>query len=282
MSEHRHGVERVNGIELAYRLWPGPRRASLPPVLILHGTLQSGEGMRHLAESLALDTLVLLPDLRGRGESERPATGYDPDTLADDVAALLDRLDLGQVVPIGRQHGGLVAYHLAARRPDLVCGVVLGGTSPEVSETRAAQVQTGIQALPRSFASREDAEAFYQDRLGLSLQRAQHDIPVDLEATADGGYRWRHDLDIVGRIEAACSPRADWDLLARVACPAFVLYGQRGEIRPQIADHMVEAMARARAQMIYGAGRDVFLGPGAEQTQAAIQLFLRGLERDDS
>src|SRR5687767_2053718 len=125
MSEPRVGIERVNGIAMAFRHWPEPPHSLHPPVVLLHGVLQTGEGMRHLAERLSLDSEVLAPDLRGRGESEQPDDGYDPATMADDVAALIERLGIDPPVVIGRLHGGLVSYHLCARRPDLVCGLVL-------------------------------------------------------------------------------------------------------------------------------------------------------------
>src|SRR5687767_15782870 len=125
MSEPRVGIERVNGIAMAFRHWPEPPHSLHPPVVLLHGVLQTGEGMRHLAEQLSLDREVLVPDLRGRGDSDRPDGGYDPPTMADDVDRLIDRLGIERPALIGRLHGGLVAYHLAARRPELVCGVVL-------------------------------------------------------------------------------------------------------------------------------------------------------------
>ena len=99
-----------------------------------------------------------------------------------------------------------------------------------------------------------------------------------LKEIPDGGYRWRHDLDVVRRIEAAAVPRSDWDVLARLRCPALILRGQRGEIPTETAERMVATIPRARVQTIYGASHDVFLGPGSEQTLAAIQLFLFGLE----
>src|SRR5690606_21466526 len=88
---------------------------------------------------------------------------------------------------------------------------------------------------------------------------------------------WRYDLDVVAKIERAAMPRSDWNVLARVQCPALILRGQRGEIGPATIERMVATMPSARAQTIIGAGNDVFLGPGSEQTAAAIQLFLRGL-----
>jgi pimeloyl-ACP methyl ester carboxylesterase len=277
MTEPRSAKARANGIEIAYLRWPARAGATHPPVVLLHGALQTGEGMRHLAELLALDGDVLVPDLRGRGESERPAGAYDPGTMAEDVAGLLDHLGMARSVLIGRHHGALIAYHLAARRPERVCGLVIGDAAPEVNQERAERVQAGIAALPRQFASLQEAERFYEESLGLPPDRARHDLPSDLERADDGGYRWRHDLSIVERIAAASMPRSDWGILAQVRCPTLILRGQRGEIRPETAEKMIETMQRARAQTILGAGRDVFLGPGSEQTLAAIQLFLRGL-----
>jgi pimeloyl-ACP methyl ester carboxylesterase len=234
--------------------------------------------MRHLAEQLSLDREVLVPDLRGRGDSDRPEGGYDPPAMADDVAELIDRLGIERPALIGRLHGGLVAYHLAARRPELVCGLVLGDANPEVTADRASHALAEINSLPRAFASLADATRFYEEDLGLPPDRARHDIPSDLEAMPDGGYRWRHDLDIVRRIEAAAIPRSDWEILAQVRCPTLIVRGQRGEIRRETAERMVATIPRARAQTIYGASHDVFLGPGSEQTLAAIQLFLFGLD----
>ncbi len=277
MTQPRTATAQANGVTLAYRHWHAPSHAVHPPVVLLHGVLQTGEGMAHLAEALSQNGEVLVPDLRGRGDSEQPVDGYDPRTMADDVASLLESLGFGPSVLVGRLHGGLVAYHLAAQRSELVCGLVLGDATPEVSQERAARVLARVAALPSQFSTREEAERFYEEGLRLPPARARHDLPSDLELCADGSYRWRHNLDVVARIEAAAMPRSDWDVLGRVQCPALILSGQRGEIRPETADRMVATMSNARAQVVLSSGHDVFLGPGAEQSLAAIQLFLRGL-----
>jgi pimeloyl-ACP methyl ester carboxylesterase len=278
MSESRTGVERVNGVSLAFRHWPGTRESHRPPVVLLHGGLQTGEGMRHLAQQLSFDREVLVPDLRGRGLSEQPQNGYEPATMADDVAALIDRIGIDRPALIGRLHGGLVAYHLASRRPDMIRGVILGDASPEMSAEQASRTVAAVNSLPRRFASYEEAARFYEEGLGLPPARARHDLPSDLEAMPNGGYRWRHNLDIIDKIMAAAIPRSDWDVLAQVRCPVLILRGQRGQIRRETAERMLSILPQARAQTIYGAGHDVFLGPGAEQTLAAIQLFLFTLD----
>lgn len=277
MSEPRVRSTRVNAIDMVFRHWPAPAGAAHPPAILLHGTLQTGDGMRHLAEKLALDGEVIVPDLRGRGETSQPDGGYDPDTMGSDVGELIEQISDSQVVVIGRLHGGLVGYRLAAQRPELIQAIVLGDATPEVSEERAALILARVGALPLSFSSLEDAELFYENELRLSPARTRNDLPSDLVKADDGSYRWRHNLAIVARIEAASMPRSDWDILLQVQCPVLLLRGQRGLVSPETAARMVETMRAARAQTILGAGYDVFLGPGSEQTLAAIQLFLRGL-----
>jgi pimeloyl-ACP methyl ester carboxylesterase len=270
-------AERVTagGIVQAFRRWAGPAQPRHLPVVILHGVLQAGEGMHYLAEVLAAWCEVIVPDLRGRGDTEQPEDGYDPATIATDVAALLDELGIGPVVMIGRKHGGVVAYHVAATRPDLVAGLVLGDTSPEISDARAQRVRERMATLPRTFESLREAERFYEEGLGLPVDRARNDIPVDLKTLDDGSLCWRHNLDLVARIEDACMPRSDWTVLEQVSCPILVLRGHRGEITPAIAERLAETPPGARVQVIHGSRHDVFIGPGSEQTLAAIALLLR-------
>ncbi|MFN8660895.1 MAG: alpha/beta hydrolase [Thermomicrobiales bacterium] len=266
---------RANGIEQAYRHWPAPAEPRQLPVVILHGVLQAGVGMSYLAEELAAWGEVIVPDLRGRGETDQPEDGYDPASMAADVAALLDELVVGPVVVVGRKHGGVVAYHLAVARPDLVAGLVLGDTSPEISEARAQRVRERMATLPREFGSLRDAERFYEEGLGLPIDRARNDIPLDLEALDDGTLRWRHNLDLVARIENACMPRSDWEMFTRLTCPVLILRGHRGEITPEIATRLAETAPGVRVQVIHGSRHDVFIGPGSEQSLAAIALLLR-------
>ncbi len=277
-QDPERGEARVNGIRLAYSHWRGPARPRFPPTVVLHGLLQSSEGMANLAAHLARGGPVLVPDLRGRGESDQPVTGYDPATMAEDVAALIVDRHLDRPVVIGRVHGGLIAYHLAARHPDLVRGVVLGDTSPEVDERRAAR--TMVHALPSHFASLEEAQTFYEEGLRVSAARARHDIPHDLVSDNAGGYHWRHNLEIIERIETASMPRSDWEVVKGIRCPALLLRGQRGEVAPEVAQRFRDLVEQCRVQTILGARHDVFLGPGAEQALGAIDLFLLRLAGD--
>ncbi|HYH11784.1 MAG TPA: alpha/beta hydrolase [Thermomicrobiales bacterium] len=263
----------VNGLRMSLLDWMGPEQPVNPPVVILHGALQTAEGMANLASHLSRRGRVVVPDLRGRGHTAQPDDGYDPGTMAADVAGLVAALRLDRPVVIGRLHGGLVAYHLAANHPQVLSGLVLGDTSPEVTDGRAKQLIEATRSLPRSFPTIEDAHTFYQQSLGLPIERALHDIPFDLKRSRSG-YTWRHNLDLIARIEESALPRSDWDVLARIAVPTLILRGQRGMLSPAMAERMCEAIGDCTVQTILASGRDVFLGGGAEQAFAAIDLYL--------
>lgn len=270
------GRVNTNGVEIAYRLWPAKGEVVCAPTVLLHGVLQTGDGMRHLAEQLSWHGDVLVPDLRGRGESSQPATGFGPDEMAKDIAGLLQELGWARAVVIGRLHGAIAAYHLAAQNPELVQALVIGNAAPEVNESQAQRILAAVANLPRNFASQADAEAFYENELGLSPARIHNDLWLDLEPQANGRMIWKHNLDIVRNIESAANPRDDWDILSRISCPTLILRGQRGGIRRETLSRMGDTVRDSRVMTIMGAGHDVFLGPGAEQTMSAIQLFMHG------
>lgn len=263
----------VGDLRMSVLDWMGPEQPVNPPIVILHGALQTAEGMANLASHLARRGRVVVPDLRGRGETAQPPDGYDPSTMAADVAGLIAQLGIERPVVIGRLHGGLIAYHLAAEHPESLSGLIIGDTVPEVTDGHAKRLIEMTRSLPRSFATLEDAYAFYQQGLGLSLERALHDIPFDLRR-ARGGYTWRHNLDLIARIEAAALPRADWDVLAKIEVPTLILRGQRGTLSREMAERMCREIGDCAVQSILASGRDVFLGGGAEQAFAAIDLFL--------
>ncbi len=107
MTEHR--TIRVGDVDLHVAL-DGP--ADGPAVLLLHGWPHTWLSWRRVAPLLEGYRLVM-PDLRGLGGSSVPGGGYDKLTVAGDVAALPDELGLGDVVVVGHDWGGVVAFYTA-------------------------------------------------------------------------------------------------------------------------------------------------------------------------
>jgi pimeloyl-ACP methyl ester carboxylesterase len=70
--------------------------------------------------ALAERFTVVAPDLRGLGDSSKPATGYDKRTVAGDISLLARELGFDKISVVGHDHGAAVAYALAAANRDLV------------------------------------------------------------------------------------------------------------------------------------------------------------------
>lgn len=91
------------------------------PVVLLHGIPQTSHEWRHVIPYLAPHYSVIAPDLRGLGDSSRPAGGYDKKTVAHDIWRLLrEHLRIDRFFLVGHDWGGPTAFALAAQHPDAV------------------------------------------------------------------------------------------------------------------------------------------------------------------
>ncbi len=92
-----------------------------PTIVLLHGYPETWYEWRHVMALLAPRFRLIAPDLRGLGDTSRPASGYDKRTIAADVRELLrDHLKLDTVGLVGHDWGGPTAYALARLDPSLI------------------------------------------------------------------------------------------------------------------------------------------------------------------
>ncbi len=118
MTEHRR--VHANGIDLHVVL-----SGSGPPVVLLHGFPQSWFCWRHVIPLLAPHFQVIAPDLRGYGDSDKPAGGYDKGTMAADIRALVHALGHRRITLVGHDRGARVAHRYALDYPQELQGVAL-------------------------------------------------------------------------------------------------------------------------------------------------------------
>jgi pimeloyl-ACP methyl ester carboxylesterase len=118
------GMERrfgeVNGVKLHF-LIAGHGK----PIILLHGYAQTSHMWRPLIAALAETHTIIAPDLRGFGDSSKPAGGYDKKTMAQDIHALAASLGYGRTGIAGHDIGLMVAYAYAAQFPTEVDRIVL-------------------------------------------------------------------------------------------------------------------------------------------------------------
>jgi N-formylmaleamate deformylase len=98
---------------------------SKPPLVLLHGITDDGLCWTPVAEALAEKYDVIMVDARGHGKSDAPENGYDYETMATEVADLIEGLGLENPVVLGHSMGAMIALVLAALNPDLPRAIIL-------------------------------------------------------------------------------------------------------------------------------------------------------------
>ena len=168
VARHATGFVPGDGVRLAYGYWPGRGR----PVVGLHGQTASHMNFGGIAERLAGRRPLFAPDLRGRGDSDKPEgeAGYRLEQYARDVAAAMRAFGIGPAVVVGHSMGAWVGAALAAQEPDLVSGLVFidggyplpappGATYEELFEVVLAP---SLARLERTWSSEEEYLDFWR------------------------------------------------------------------------------------------------------------------------
>ena len=245
------------------------------PVVLVHGYALNGHSWeKQEAALLAAGHRVITYDRRGSGASSRPSTGYDFDTLAADLHALLSRLDLREVVLAGFALGtGEVTRYLAAHGPGRVTAAVLvtpllpfllqthdnpDGIDQSIFDGITARIAADRPAAMKDFLDR----SYNVDLLGgdrVSDQAWQNSFYVAISASAQAA---------LGCVTACLEDfRGD---LATISIPVLVIHGDQDRVLPYEAtsSRLPALLKNARSTVIAGGrGGDAVAG----QVQAAAQ-----------
>jgi pimeloyl-ACP methyl ester carboxylesterase len=119
-----------NTITLHYR---DNQAASLPPLLLLHSLSDNTYAFDAIiAAGLSQNFRVIAPDLRGRGESSRPHSGYTLEDHCADIIAILDELGLERANIAGHSFGALLGLYFAAHYPERMLGLTMLDAAAEL------------------------------------------------------------------------------------------------------------------------------------------------------
>jgi pimeloyl-ACP methyl ester carboxylesterase len=149
--------------------WGGPRDAG-PGILLVHGLSNTAWSWAPVARRLCRDRHVVAMDLRGHGLSDAPTEGYDPDTLAEDVIAVVEGSGLiedadDRVVVAGHGFGAVVAAWAAEAMGDRCVGLVLvdGGWEDQEAAT-GVEVDEFLRTIDEPPEVMRSMGAFLADR----------------------------------------------------------------------------------------------------------------------
>lgn len=233
----------VGGLRLHVRIW-GDR--SKTPLLLLHGGRDHGRSWDWTVAALLDDYCMIVPDLRGHGDSDwGPGGGYDMLGFVGDHAALIEALaERGFAAPfsmVGHSFGGNILLHYAAAFPEKVSRLVVLeglGFSQERYDALHARPPADVwrEALERRlkiqvrggrvFKSREEGV----ERLAALHPQLPEPISRHLAEEAlrrtGAGWTWKYD-PLVGQVPVRPVPPSEYGALyGAITAPTLLIYGQ--------------------------------------------------------
>lgn len=270
------GQENSTSIELYYE-----DHGSGRPVILIHGYPgNSGSWEKQTTALLAAGHRVITYDRRGFGKSSKPTSGYDFDTFAADLAALITKLDLNEVAIVGfSMAGGEVARYIGkygstrVRKAAIISGVTpYLLKAPDNPEGVDVSVFNGIEA-----AASADRYSFFTEFL-----KNYYNLDVLLgkaisEQAVQASWNAAIALSPAASVECIHTWYTDFRKdLSKIDVPTLVMHGDEDRIVPI-------AISGARtAQMINGARYVVVKGgphgmgwTHADQVSAELVNFLK-------
>lgn len=272
----------VNGIQMHY-LDAGASDA--PALLMVHGLTREAHSFDPAIGLLGPHYRCLVPDMRGRGRSERGAPEtYHIGQYVDDVLAFLDLLGLERVHYLGTSMGGLIAMSLAARDPGRFERLALNDIGPEVAQGGSERIQGHLSNIPERFASYEDALAYEINRFPWLAQRDREEVDAQyrhmIVREEDGSCRFHYDPRIsLGRANTPAARQAQrelcWQGFRALDCPLLLIRGAETDLlsRETVAEMRAAQPALTVAE-VPGVGHAPTLAEPAAQT--ALSAFFNG------
>ncbi|WP_326699188.1 alpha/beta hydrolase [Streptomyces sp. NBC_01754] len=254
-----------------------------PGILLLHGLMGRSAHWTSTARWLSERHRPVGLDQRGHGRSGKPAEGpFTRDAYVADVEAVIEQLGLAPVTLIGHAVGALTAWQLAAKRPDLVEGLVISdmrASAPGAASQR--EWEDWFAAWPVPFATLADVRKWF----GEDDPWVERPNPARgaffAEVMAEGSDGWRPLFSRRQMLESRATwvYDAHWEELAQVRCPTLVLRGLDGELGRAEAQEMVRVLPRGQYAEVPDAGHLVHYDQ-PEGWRAAVEPFLDQLAED--
>ncbi|MDI3422126.1 alpha/beta fold hydrolase [Streptomyces luteolus] len=277
----RIDVIGAGGTRLAAREFGEPPKAQEAEgagVLMLHGLMGGASHWAGTAAWLAERHRTVALDQRGHGESDKPAGPYTREAYVEDAEAALVQLGLAPAVLVGHSMGALTAWQLAARRPDLVRGLIICDMRASALGAASQREWTDwFKTWPVPFATLDDVRRWFgeDDPWVERPNPARGAFYAEVMTRSEDGWRPVFDPAQMLTSREAWVTDAHWEELAQVQCPTLVVRGLDGELGRAEAQEMVRVLPHGTYAEVPEAGHLVHYDQ-PEAWRAAIEPFLHG------
>jgi pimeloyl-ACP methyl ester carboxylesterase len=192
-------------------------------VLALHGSLGRGAAFVPIADRLQGLARVIALDQRGHGLANHGGPFIRAEFVAD-AAAVIDRWGGEPVVVLGHSLGGISAYQLAARHPELVRALIIEDAGAVMRQPEVARPVLDVRGWPRFAPTREALAAAIRDQGVPDASYFLHSAVADQQ-----GWRLLFDYEEMMTVQQHGLGEwwSDWQASTR---PALLLHGQRSTL----------------------------------------------------
>ncbi len=273
-------------LNLHYRNYPGPAGSMKLPVLCLHGLTRNARDFAGLAEALSATRRVIVPSMRGRGQSGYASDSdtYTPITYVADVEKLLDEQGITRFIAVGTSMGGLMTMLMAAMKPGRIAAVVMNDIGPEINPEGVARI-AGYVGQGRSYptwvhAARGLAEAHGASFPDYDLDQWLEGAKRTMVVSQNGRIVFDYDMAIAEPFAKPgnAAPPDLWNAYAALAGVPMLLV--RGELSDLISPETVRQMGERNPAMTTITVPRVGHAPSLDEPEvrAAIHALLDSAE----
>jgi pimeloyl-ACP methyl ester carboxylesterase len=254
----REAVELPDGRQLSLLVWG----TGEPELVLLHGGAQNAHTWDTLA--LALDRPLVAIDLPGHGHSDwREQHDYWPPSMADDVAAAVERFAPNATAVVGMSLGGLTAICLAAQHPHLVRRLGIVDVTPGTDHKKAEGIVAFISG-PEHF---DGFDAILARTIEHNPTRSESSLRRGVLHNArelpDGRWSWRYDPARQWKTADAGAAVADyfgplWAKVDGIRVPVTLYLGERSPVvGPEDVVELRRRQPGVTVHTVAGAGHSI-------------------------
>ena len=231
MQINKIHVAARGGVSLSVNLL-GPEEG--PPVILLHGFGQHGSSWKAIAQVLASEGWrVVIPDLRGHGQSGHAEKGYDLEDFVDDLQRIIKLHDLPPVL-VGASMGGLISLFYAGNPHHLpVKKLVLVDIAPKWEDEGVKRILTFMRETSKGFDTIEDAGKAIAAYLPHRKPSQSGTLKDYLFQDEHGRWLWHWDPNLLDWVENISSELIrERALKAAEICvtPTMLLTGENSDV----------------------------------------------------
>jgi len=286
MTEPKMIKTNGDGIKIQLAVWEGKGKQ----ILCIHGITANSRFWDCLASALAPHHRVIAVDLRGRGLSDKPPTGYSIEHHCKDILALMNDRGLERPVLMGHSLGAFISLVFSAKYPQRVDRLILVDGGGKLTKTQMNKVFTGIKPsldrLGKTFPSFEDYISQMKQAPYLQPWNSYMETYFHYEVEkVKGGLRSRvhpnhieEEAKNLGKVDSR-------QFYKKVTSPTLILRATKGLLAKDdlvlpkdVAERMVREIPNAKKVDLKGTNHySILFQPNKKRDQTILKFLKQGL-----